>query len=83
LLSAYKLFGARLKPETTNNIERGSARTVSQHRYRCQRNFGEVKLLIRWSLLTGWGVQAEACAHALLPGALFFASLFDLDESGV
>ena len=38
--------------------------------------------LIRRRLLAGGGVQAEARAHALLPGALFFAALFDLSERG-
>ena len=38
--------------------------------------------LIRGGFLAGRGVEAQARAHALLPGALFLVDFFDLGERG-
>ena len=38
--------------------------------------------LVRRCLLARGCMEAEACAHALLPGALFLAACFDLGERG-
>ena len=62
--------GARIRPQT---------RLLFNESLRKQ---AKNNCLTARGLLADGGVQAEASAHALLPGALFFVTLFDLGDGG-